>query len=142
MLPHDPYITTVHDALTAAGLEPRCETSDAEIDPYETGPDAGLTRMLSALLSWPASEDADGVPHDGLLLIWESPAEQWQYAEMHEDGSNAEPRFLPHLPRFAAPASVVATVRALLAGAEPPDGLHPEWAGADQARAAVTAWAQ
>lgn len=143
-LPHDPYITAVTDALTAAGLEPDdWWTSDAETDPYETGPDAGCTTMLSAVLSWDGHHQAvgdDGPPH-GLLLIWEHPAEQWQVAERRAEGGNEEPEFLPTLGLYSHPDAVVAMVRGLLSGEGRPEGHAPYWHPADAVRTAVAAWA-
>ncbi|MEU7377680.1 hypothetical protein [Streptomyces albidoflavus] len=138
-LPHDPYIVAVVDALTAAGLEPDdWWASDAETDPYEDGPDAGCTTMLSAVLRWDADEDAD---KDGLFLFWDHPAEQWQYAWPRPEGGNTEPEFLPLLPRWAEPAAVADVARALLAGLPVPGGEGPQlWTGASAASEAVTRW--
>lgn len=137
-LPHDPYITAVVDALTAAGLEPDdWWTSDAEIDGYDEGPDDGCTTMLDAILRWDADDWQD---EDGLVLIWEHPTEQWQYARPRPEGGNTEPEFLPNLGRYSHPASVAATARALLAGQPTPEGHAPYWHEADAVSAAVTAW--
>ncbi|WP_406324434.1 hypothetical protein [Streptomyces niveus] len=143
-LPHDPYITAVVTALTAAGLEPdQWWTSDTEIDPYATGDDAGCTTMLNAVLSWDdtAIDEDDETGQDGLFLFWEHPAEQWQYARPRAEGGNTEPEFLPKLGRYSDPAAVVGTVRALLADEPLPEGHAPYWHPADAVRAAVTAWA-
>ncbi|MFZ3569935.1 hypothetical protein ACOKM5_23295 [Streptomyces sp. BH097] len=139
-LPHDPYINSVVDALTAANLGPDDYwTSDAETDPYDNGPDAGCTTMLSAYLDW---DTADAHEH-GIALMWEHPAEQWQWAPRHRDGHlEREPEFLPMLGRYAQPASVVAVVSALLAGDPLPDGHAPYWHEADPIRVAVKAWAE
>lgn len=138
-LPHDPYITAVIDALTTAGLEPDSYwTSDAEIDPYATGDDAGCTTMLNAVIGWDDSTDDDT---GGLLLLWDHPAEQWQHARPRVEGGNTEPEFLPTLGRYAQPGSVVAAVSALLAGDPLPEGYAPYWHEADAVRAAVDAWA-
>ncbi|MEU0332196.1 hypothetical protein [Streptomyces sp. NPDC006193] len=138
-LPHDPYITAVTTALTAAGLEPTdWWTSDAEVDRYDTGPDAGCTTMLDAHLVWTASV---GHPH-GLHLLWEHPAEQWQWAPRMQHGElEREPDFLPTLGRWSDPAAVVAVVRALLAGDPLPERPAPDWHEADSVRRAVDAWA-
>lgn len=138
-LPHDPYITAVIDALTAAGVEPDSFwTSDAEIDPYATGDDAGCTTMLTAVIGWDDDTDDGG----GLLLLWDHPVEQWQYARPRVEGGHTVPEFLPTLGRYAHPGSVVATVSALLAGDPAPEGHAPDWREADAARAAVDAWAE
>lgn len=137
-LPHDPYITAVIDALTAAGLEPDSYwSSDAEIDPYATGDDAGCTTMLNAVIRWDDSTDDDT---GGLLLLWDHPAEQWQHARPRVEGGNTEPEFLP-LHRWADPAAVVDVVRVLLAGLPVPGGEDPRlWSGFVSASEAVTAW--
>lgn len=141
-LPHDPYIRAVVIALTAAGLEPDgWWTSDAETDPYRTDDD-GAT-MLNAVLLWSGDHAAiaDAVAPDGMLLLWDHPAEQWQYAERRAEGGNEEPKFLPALGRYAHPGSVVATVSALLAGDPVPEGHAPYWHEADAVKRAVAAWA-
>lgn len=142
-LPHDPYITAVVRALLAAGLEPDgWWTSDAEIDPYRTDDDAGVATMLNAVLLWSGDHVAvaDAVAPDGMVLLWDHPAEEWQYAERRPGGGNEEPQFLPTLDRYADPAAVVAVVRALLAGEQLPEGHAPYWHPADAVRAAVAAW--
>lgn len=141
-LPHDPYIRAVVIALTAAGLEPDgWWTSDAATDPYRTDDD-GAT-MLNAVLLWSGDHTAiaDSVAPDGMLLLWDHPAEQWQYAERRAGGGNEEPQFLPTLGRYAHPGSVVATVSALLAGDPVPEGHAPYWHEADAVKRAVAAWA-
>ncbi|MCX4849804.1 hypothetical protein [Streptomyces sp. NBC_00893] len=143
-LPHDPYITAVIDALTAAGLEPdNYWTSDAEIDPYDNGPDAGCITMLSAVISWDDTaideDDEDG--QDGLFLFWDHPAEQWQWARPRPEGGNTEPEFLLKLGRYSDPGAVAGTVRALLAAEPLPEGYAPYWHPADSVRSAVQAWA-
>ncbi|MFD7429023.1 hypothetical protein ACFV6Z_18550 [Streptomyces sp. NPDC059818] len=134
-LPHDPYITAVVEALTAADLEPdRWWTSDAEIDPYATGDDAGCTTMLTAVLGWDdTAVDENG--QEGLFLFWDHPAEQWQYARPH-----AEPEYLPKLGLYSDPGAVVGVARALLADEPLPEGYAPYWHPADSVRTAVTAW--
>ncbi|MER5613258.1 hypothetical protein [Streptomyces sp. NPDC002215] len=143
-LPHDPYITAVIDALTVAGLEPDTWwTSDAEIDPYATGDDAGCTTMLTAVLAWDDTrvDEGDEAGQDGLFLFWDHPAEQWQHARPRSEGGNTEPEFLPKLGRYSDPATVVDTARALLAGQPLPEGYAPYWHPADSVRTAVEAWA-
>lgn len=139
-LPHDPYISAVIDALTAAGLGPdNFWTSDAEIDRYDTGPDAGCTTMLSAYLDW---ETAGGHEH-GIALMWEHPAEQWQWAPRHRDGHlEREPEFLP-LSRWADPAAVVEVARVLHAGLPIPGAEDPRlWSNYVASGEAVRAWAE
>ncbi|MFS8200506.1 hypothetical protein ACLVWQ_17690 (plasmid) [Streptomyces sp. CWNU-52B] len=137
-LPHDPYITAVVDALTAAGMEPYTYwTSDAEIDPYATGDDAGCTTMLNAVIAW--DDDTDDET-GGLFLFWDHPAEQWQYARPRSEGGNTEPEFLPSLGLWSHPEVVAATARALLNGTPAPEGHAPYWHPADAVRVAIKAW--
>jgi hypothetical protein len=138
-LPHDPYISAVIDALTAAGLEPDDYwTSDEEVDRYDNGPDAGCTTMLTAVIEW----DTSDAHEDGISLLWEHPAEQWQWAPGGKHGQlESEPEFLPTLGRYADPAAVVPVVRALLAGEQLPEGHAPYWHEADAVKRAVDAWA-
>ncbi|MEU1275284.1 hypothetical protein [Streptomyces sp. NPDC005799] len=139
-LPHDPYITAVVNALTAAGLEPSdAETRDTEENRF--APDAGAE--LDALLVWDG--DASGlntdVYEDGFVLLWEHPAEQWQWGPRKRHGELVhEPEFLP-LHRWADPAAVVDVVRVLSAGLAVPGGQDARlWAGYIAAAEAVTAW--
>jgi hypothetical protein len=138
-LPHDPYISAVVDALTAVSLEPdNFWTSDSETNPYDDGPDAGCTTMLNAVITWDDETDDDT---GGLLLLWDHPAEQWQYARPRHEGGNTEPEFLERLGRWSDPAAVAATAQALLAGTPLPEGHAPYWHEADAVRRAVDAWA-
>jgi hypothetical protein len=138
-LPHDPYIGAVIDALTAAGIEPDSYwTSGAETDPYATGDNAGCTTMLNAVITWADDTDDDS---GGLLLLWDHPAEQWQYARPRAEGGNTEPEFLEKLGRYSDPAVVAAFAQALLAGVPLPTGHAPYWHPADAVRRAVEAWA-
>ncbi|MFE3123717.1 hypothetical protein ACFXHD_09880 [Streptomyces hydrogenans] len=140
-LPHDPYITAVVDALTTAGLEPTTHwTSDLELDPYDDGPHAGCTTMLNAYLDWNGTETA--AHEHGFALLWDHPAEQWQWAPRAENGHlDSAPEFLPKLGRYAHPDAVVATVRALTTGEPLPEGHAPYWHEADAVKTAVAAWA-
>jgi len=143
-LPHAPYITAVIDALTTAGIEPDSWwISDDEVDPYATGPDAGCTTMLNAVITWDDSrideDDEDG--SDGLFLFWDHPAEQWQWARPRPEGGNTEPEFLPRLGRYSHPDVVAATAHALLNDQPLPEGHAPYWHPADTVKAAVEAWA-
>jgi hypothetical protein len=143
-LPHDSYITAVVDALTAARLEPSIvQTSDSEINRYETGPDAGCTTQLQALPTWDG--DTPGLNtkehEDGFVLLWEHPVEQWQWAPRKAHGSlEREPEFLVSLPRWVDPAVVVIVARALLAGRPAPTAVGPLWRAHEQAQATVDAW--
>lgn len=139
-LPHDLYISQVTDALTAAGLEPTtAETRDSEENRFD--PDSGTE--LDALLVWDG--DAAGLNtdelEDGFVLLWEHPAEQWQWApRLHHGQLEWEPEFLTSLPRWADPAVVVIVVRELLAGRPAPTSVGPLWTGAEVAQHAVDAW--
>lgn len=140
-LPHDPYIKAVVDALTAAGLEPTtAETRDSEENRFD--PDSGTE--LDALLVWDgdtAGLNTDEFEH-GFVLLWEHPAEQWQWAPRKRHGAlEWEPEFLP-LHRWADPAAIVDVVRVLLAGLPVPGGEDPRlWVNFAAASEAVTAWA-
>ncbi|MFI1889854.1 hypothetical protein [Streptomyces jumonjinensis] len=143
-LPHDPYITAVIDALTAAGLAPtEWWTSDTEIDPYRDDDYAGVACMLTAVLLWDDEHPAlTRGPRYGIGLVWDHPAEQWQWAPRAANGHfDRDPDFLPRLGRYSHPDTVTATVRALLAGTPLPDGCAPYWRPADSVRIAVEAWA-
>lgn len=137
-LPHDPYIEAVIDALTVAGIEPADHwTSDANINSYDTGPDAGCTTMLDAYIDW----DTTPAHGHGIALLWEHPAEEWMWAPRAAGGHLAHaPEFLPHLGRYSDPAAVVAVVRALMAGEPLPEGHAPYWHEADAVKRAVAAW--
>ncbi|MGC5239024.1 hypothetical protein ACPXCH_04500 [Streptomyces albogriseolus] len=142
-LPHDPYITAVVDALTAAGLEPTtAETRDTEENRFD--PD-GCGTELDALLVWDGDTPGldTGVHENGLVLLWEHPAEQWQWAPRKAHGElEWAPEFLPTLGIWSDPSAVVATVRALLAGEPVPKGHAPYWHPADAVRRAVDSWAR
>lgn len=136
-LPHTPYITAVIDALTIPGLEPDSWwMSDAEIDPYVTGEDAGCTSMLTAVLVW----NDTCIDEDGLLLFWDHPAGHWQYARPRPDGGNTQPEFLPHLGLYSDPGAVAGTVANLLAKRPLSEEDAPYCDPADAVREAVEAW--
>ncbi|MGJ5831386.1 hypothetical protein [Streptomyces ossamyceticus] len=141
-LPHDPYITAVVRALLAAGLEPDgWWTSDTETNRYDGD---GLTTQLDAVLNWGPDHPAldTSVHEDGIALVWEHPAGQWQWAPRKQHGElEREPEFLVSLPRWADPAVVVIVVRELLAGCPVPTSVGPLWLGHEEAQAAVDAWA-
>lgn len=143
-LPHDPYILeAVDDALTAAGLAPDwTQISDTETNRYDA---SGLTTQLDALLVWTGDHPAVNteVHEDGIALLWEHPAEQWQWAPRKRLGElEREPEFLPSLPRWVDPAVVVRVVRELLAGRPAPAAVGPLWRDHEQAQAAVDAWVE
>ncbi|MFD3310085.1 hypothetical protein [Streptomyces sp. NPDC058694] len=145
-LPHDPYITAVTEALTAAGLEPtEAWTSDSELDRYRDDDLYGLATMLDAVLEWDDEHpalDTNGHRY-GIGLVWDHPAEQWQWAARKDNGHFIQdPEFLPSLPRWADPAVVVIVVRELLAGRPAPTAEGPLWTGHEEAQAAVDAWAK
>lgn len=143
-LPHDPYITAVITALTAADLEPTtAETRDTEenrFDPHGCGTE------LDALLVWDG--DTPGLNtakhEDGLVLLWEHPADQWQWAPRKAHGElEWAPEFLDALPRWADPNLVVLVARELLAGRPVPampSTSGPLWSLHGEAQAAVAAW--
>lgn len=111
-LSHEPYITAVIDALTAAGLGPTTWwMSDAEIDPRGDG----ATTMDNAILIWGGDHPAVNTgehPH-GALFTWESSADAWQWAAFRDDGSNDELESL-ELPLDAAPERVFDVARRVL----------------------------
>lgn len=150
-LPHNDYITTVTDALTAAGLEPAdWWTSDAET--------RGVACFLDAVITL---EPPGWQP--GLLLMWEwhtgredggpERGPQWTFARLNVDGSNQYPTDLP-VYGFAAPAAVADAARMVIAreirpGSEHNYGQWQGWTGgiigapwehADDLEAACAAW--
>jgi hypothetical protein len=145
-LPHDPYITAVVEALTAAHLEPTEHWTDADdLDPYRDDDAAGAATMLSAVLDWDDEHPAV-VPtahRYGIALLWHHPAEGWLWAPNADTlGRLAhDPQFVPGLGRYADPDAVATAVRTLLAGRDPDEEPAPEWAAVADVRAAVDAWA-
>ncbi|MDX3455090.1 hypothetical protein PV396_24635 [Streptomyces sp. ME02-8801-2C] len=167
-LPHDPYITAVCDALTAAGLKltDQCWTGDGETRGTYCYLDAVITLDPSGTLGLDA-EDVLGAkaewPH-GLLLIWEwhtgieadqgEPARgpQWLFAELKGDGSNEYPTDLP-IEGYASPAAVLEAARKVIgqeigaghfhnSGQPTWDGgtIGDSWDQADTVNAACEAW--
>jgi hypothetical protein len=165
-LPHDPYITAVCDALTAAELEltDHCWTDDGETRGTYCYLNAVITLDPSGTIA--ADEQPDGGadwPH-GLLLIWEwhtgieadqgEPARgpQWSFAELKSDGSNEYPTGLP-VYGYASPAAVVEAARKVIdrsigagsfygSGLAKWDGgiIGDSWEHADELDAACEAW--
>lgn len=126
-LPHDPYITAVCDALTAAGLEP---TEDWTDDGETRGTYCYLNAVITLDPDHTHDLDHDDIPADaqwphGLILIWEwhTGAEdgepgrgpQWLFAELKRDGFNEYPTSLP-VSGYASPAAVVDAARKVIAG--------------------------
>ncbi|MEU6229970.1 hypothetical protein [Streptomyces sp. NPDC047042] len=143
-LPHDLYLSQVTDALAAAGLEPtESWTDDGELDRYRDDDLSGAACMLNAVLNWDDDHpalDASKYRH-GITLMWDHPAEQWQWAPRKENGHlQHDPTFLTSLPRWVDPAVVVIVVRDLLAGRPAPTSVSPLWTGAEAAQHAVDAW--
>ncbi|MEV8396097.1 hypothetical protein ACFVAF_34655 [Streptomyces sp. NPDC057596] len=128
-LPHDPYITAVCEALTAAGLEltDHCWTDDCETRGTYCYLNAVITLDPSGTITSgdENAKDAAAWPH-GLLLLWEwhtgIEAEDgepergplWQFAELKEDGSSAYPTSLP-VYGYASPAAIVEAARKVVA---------------------------
>lgn len=130
--PHAPYIAAVVDAFPA-NIAP----AEDFVDDQETGED-GRTCTLTAILSWDDEASPDLYPH-GLILCW-SLEREWQYAALRDrHGVSDWPDDLP-LSLWAAPEDVVAVVRALLAGEEPPTAERAEWHD-ETVIAAVREWA-
>lgn len=99
-LPHTPYITAVIDTLIAAGLEPTgWWHSDTDDNPYGTG------GLLNATLTWDGDhpEASRSIADRGMILLWEHPTEEWQYARRRRGGGNEEPVFLTGLSLYAVP---------------------------------------
>jgi hypothetical protein len=127
-LPHDPYITAVCDALTAAGLEltDHCWTDDGETRGMYCYLNAVITVDPSGTIASGDEEAQDDAewPH-GLLLIWEwhtgIEAEHgepdrgpvWLFAELKADGSNEYPTWLP-AEGYASPAAIVEATRKVI----------------------------
>lgn len=159
-LPHDPYITAICDALTAAGLEltDRCWTSDSETRGTYCYLDAVITLDPKAF-----GPDQEEWPH-GLLLIWEwhtgieadqgepEKGPNWLFAELKANGSNEYPTDLP-VEGYASPAAVVDAARKVISGEIGAGSFlgygAPKWGGgiiggpwehADELDAACEAW--
>ena len=166
-LPHDPYITAVCDALTAADIEltDHCWTDDGET----RGTYCYLNAVITLDPSDTVSEMPDDIPADaawphGLLLIWEwhtgieaeygepERGPVWQFAELKDDGSNEYPTWLP-VQGYASPAAVVEAARKVIdrsiGAGHFHNGGQPKWDGgviggawdqADELDAACEAW--
>jgi hypothetical protein len=84
------YLTTIEDALTAAGLRPTLVDLHEHDEYDETG-----DTVPSAVLTWPAEHplvDEDTHPH-GLLVAWASTT-GWEHASRRQDGSTEQPQHL------------------------------------------------
>ncbi|MEV5368954.1 hypothetical protein ACF09G_12915 [Streptomyces albogriseolus] len=159
ILPHDPYIEAVCNALDEAGPE----VKDGHTDDCETrGTYCYLNAVIELdLLTVGLQEEW---PH-GLLLIWEwhtgreahlgepERGPVWKFAELNEDGSNAYPTDLP-VYGYASPAAIVEAIRKVISREIEP-GSHfnlgqwrgwtggiigDSWEHADQLEAACVAW--
>ncbi|NUS86331.1 MAG: hypothetical protein HOY75_27315 [Streptomyces sp.] len=140
-LPHDPYITAVHTALTAADLEP----IDWFTDDSDTRGSHCFLRAVLALdpdsVRWPS----------GLILIWEwhtgIEAEQgepergpsWEWAQLVDSHGQCGERQGFTALGYPSPAYIVESVRALVDRRN--QSMPPEsWTQADELNAACEAW--
>ena len=166
MLPHDPYITTITDALTAAGLPPTDHswTNDSETRGTYCYLNAVITLDPSGALAADEEMPGSAWPH-GLLLIWEwhtgieeeygepERGPVWQFAELNSDGSNEYPTGLP-VHGYASPTAVVEAARKVISREIGAGSFHghsgPRWDGgiigdswerADELEAACATWA-
>jgi hypothetical protein len=144
-LPHDPYITAVCDALTAAGLEP----ADAFTDDSDTrGSHCYLRAVIT--LDDSSSVDARRWP-DGLILIWEwhtgieaadgepERGPSWEWARLVDShGQSSEAQALTSV-GYASPAYLVESVRALLNDRGQATAAE-RWEHAEDLDAACEAW--
>lgn len=166
-LPHDPYITAVCDALTAAEQEltEQCWTDDGETRGTYCYLNAVITLDPSGTIASGDDDARDNAawPH-GLLLIWEwhtgieaehgepERGPQWLFAELKDDGSNEYPTGLP-VYGYASPAAIAEATRKVLSreigagnpfsfGAAMWDGgiIGDSWERADELDAACEAW--
>jgi hypothetical protein len=126
-LPHDPYITAICDALTAAGLEltDHCWTDDGETRGTYCYLNAVITLDPSGTVGEMTEDIANTAWPHGLLLIWEwhtgieekhgepERGPQWTFAELNADGSNEYPTDLP-VHGYASPAAVVEAARKVI----------------------------
>ncbi|WP_262702027.1 MULTISPECIES: hypothetical protein [Streptomyces] len=165
MLPHDPYITAVIDALTAAELKPaEWWSSDGETKGVYCYLTAVITLDPSSTHDLDAEEIPSGTPWPhGLLLIWEwhtgreengdpERGPVWQFAELKRDGSTEYPTSLP-VYGYASPAAIVEAARKVIDRSIGAGHFHnfgePKWSGgvigdswerADELEAACAAW--
>lgn len=166
-LPHDPYITAVCDALTAAGLEltDHCWTDDGETRGTYCYLNAVITLDPSGVLDLDDEDIPDGTTwRHGLLLIWEwhtgieedggepERGPSWQFAELKGDGSNEYPTGLP-VYGYASPAAVVEAARKVINRSIGAGSFHgstlakwdggiigDSWERADEVDTACEAW--
>ncbi|MEH0552539.1 hypothetical protein [Streptomyces sp. B21-101] len=119
-LPHDPYITAVCDALTAAGLTP----ADAFTDDSDT---SGSHNYLRAVITL---DDSSGIPArrwpHGLILIWEwhtgieaadgepERGPSWEWARLVDPHGQCGEREAFTALGYPSPGYVVESVRALV----------------------------
>lgn len=144
-LPHDPYITAVCDALTAATLTP----ADAFTDDSDT---SGSHFYLRAVITLDDSSNlpANRWPH-GLILIWEwhtgIEADQgepergpsWEWAPLVDPHGQCGERAAFTALGYPSPAYVVESVHALIDRRN--QSMPAErWERADELEAACEAW--
>lgn len=166
--PHDPYITAVCNALTAADIP----VTDGRTDDCETrGTYCYLNAVIDLDPSGTRDLDADDIPvgtswPNGLLLIWEwhtgieadqgepERGPQWQFAELKDDGSTEYPTDLP-VYGYASPAAIVDAARKVISREIQPGSFYSygqwrgwdgglvgdSWEQADTLNAACEAWA-
>ncbi|MDX3588534.1 hypothetical protein [Streptomyces europaeiscabiei] len=120
VLPHDPYIGAVCDALTTAGYIP----ADAFTDDSDT---SGSHHYLRAVITL---DDSSGIPADrwphGLILIWEwhtgieaadgepDRGPSWEWARLVTEYGECGEREAFTAVGYPSPAYVVESVRALI----------------------------
>lgn len=145
-LPHDPYITAVCDALTAAGLEP----ADHFTDDSDTSGSHCYLRAVITLAPDTSGLDAKRWP-DGLILIWEwhtgievadgepERGPSWEWAPLVDPhGQCGERKPLTAL-GYPSPAYVVESVRALIERRNQSTPAE-RWERADELDAACETW--
>lgn len=146
LLPHDPYITAVAEALANVGFEPaEYWTCDSDT--------RGLHCYLNAVITLAPGHsniDLNRWPH-GLLLIWEwhpgredGEAERgpvWLWAKCRRDaGSNEEPAVLP-IDGYTNPVHVATAVGQLNdTGQAVARRAAGRWNSADALETAIAAW--
>lgn len=140
-LPHDPYIAAVVTVLSAVGAAPsEWWTDSGEENRHD---EDGLACMLTATLVWDdehPSLNTELYPH-GIVLLWESPVEDWQWAPRKADGHlERDPEPIATMGRWSAPVAVAETSVALLTGRAAPAGYAPYWDEAAPVVEAVAAW--
>ncbi|QKV93887.1 hypothetical protein HUT19_20735 [Streptomyces sp. NA02950] len=143
ILPQNPYITAVSDALTAAGF-PVADDWTSEAETF------GVYCHLNAVITLDpdiTGLDEDEWPH-GLILLWEwhtgreeqyERGPSWQWAELLDHGRNADLDPLP-VHGYAAPSAIVTAVRAVIESGKAGPPVLGEWDQAAELTAAVERW--